>query len=338
MPDAILSCADESKINENNENRCQFCDNEEISFVKFSSVNIDNKNYNWNFTEGLPNTRLKICKKCSTHLYLAIQKLIHTFENNFILVPKLKTGNQNDFKKIATEINSYYKSVAEDNKRKSKFRLLSNFISDSGYDKYFNFDFLVFEKTRMGEDIDTIKKYVENYKAYLVKFKDIYLYGDDALNYLFNEKIKKREKERSKIENMLDVEFIFKRFFIDIEDDKLISPIFSHFYEIYIQTFRPDQKQKKKGLFPKKYDTKTISIFAKYMHNLFNLIYELNEDALTKDMLNEIVLNCLIKLQKHNKADEKHPKGTHKPQPAFIRLSSSKFKKFNFYISFNFSN
>jgi len=294
---------DESKINENNENRCQFCGKEENSFVKFSPINISNKNYNWNFTEGLSNARLKICKECSARLYLAVQKLIHVFENNFILIPKLKSGKPDDFKKVVIEINSYYNSITEDSKRKSKFRLLSNFISDSEYYKYFNFDFLVFEKTRMGEDIDTIKKYVENYKAYLVKFKDAYLYKDGGLYYLFDEPFKKSEKEKNQIENMFDIEFIFKQFFIGVNNNKIFYPSLYHFYQIYTKDL-----VRKGGIFYN-FDTKTVSIFAKYMHNIFNLIYELNEDALNKNMLNEIVLNCLIKLQKYNKTDEKNRSG-----------------------------
>ena len=35
------------------------------------------------------------------------------------------------------------------------------------------------------------------------------------------------------------------------------------------------------------------------MHSIFNFIYELNEDALNKSMIDEIVLNVLIKLQRN---------------------------------------
>lgn len=298
---------DEREINFNNTNKCHFCDSNNISFVRFSPINIEIRNYNWNLFPDLQNSRLRICKSCSMNLYLAIQKLIHVFENHFLLVPKLKTNDKNSFKMITTELNSYYNSIPE--KERSKFVLLNNFMSESEYDVYFNFDFLIFQKTRMGDDIDTIKKYVENYKSYLIKFKDkdISLYDNNTLVFLYGEKLKAKKRELIKIKSIFDVEFIIKSFFLNIKENRVILPNFNHFYEIYTRNLTGKKGQK--GIMDD-FDSKTISIFAKYMHNMFNLIYELNEDSINKNMLNEIVLNSLVKLQRYNKIDNKNPKGS----------------------------
>lgn len=285
---------DETKINTENPAKCQFCGTENISFVKFSSIGIGFGSYNWNYTSGLPDSKLKICKNCSTYLYLAIQKLIHVFEKYFILIPKLKTNDENDFKFIVSELNSYYNEV---HNKRSKFALLNNFMSNSDYDRFFNFDFLIFDKTRMGEDIDTIKKYVENYKSYLINFKNknIRLYDDKnktkILNYLFGEELKVKD-DLLEIRNIFDVESILKNFFIYVNDGHVKYPNLNHFYEIYTKDISG-----KTGIFPNS-DSKTVSIFAKYMHAIFDLIYELNEDSLEKNMLNEILLNCLLNLEK----------------------------------------
>lgn len=282
---------DEFEINVNNSYSCQFCGSDNISFVKFSSIGIGFRNYNWNYNKGLPDSKLKICKNCSTYLYLAIQKLIHVFEKYFILVPKLKTNNKNDFKFITTELNSYYNEVRS---KRSKFVLLNKFMLNSDYNHYFNFDFLIFDKTRMGEDIDTITKYVENYKTYLVNFeeKKINLYKDGTLNYLFGEKLKVKDN-LFEIKNIFDVEYILKNFFIYVKDNRTKYPNLNHFYEIYTKDISG-----KTGIFPDS-DSKTVSIFSKYMHGIFSLIYELNEESLEKNMLKEISLNCLINLEKN---------------------------------------
>lgn len=281
---------DEFKINVENPSKCQFCGNESISFAKFSSIGIGFGSYNWDYTSGLSNSKLKICKNCSTYLYLAIQKLIHVFEKYFILIPKLKTNDENDFKFITTELNSYYDEIRSN---RSKFVLLNRFLSNSDYDRYFSFDFVIFDKTRMGEDIDIIKKYVENYKAYLVDFenKNIVLYKDKKLNYLFGEELK--VKDRLEIKNIFDIESILKNFFVYVKDDRVKYPYLNHFYEIYTKDISG-----KTGIFPDS-DSKTVSLFAKYMHAIFDLVYELNEDSLEKNMLNEIMLNCLLNLERN---------------------------------------
>lgn len=283
---------DESKINIEHPTNCQFCGTENISFVKFSSIGIGFESYNWNYSSGLHDSKLKICKNCSAYLYLAIQKLIHVFEKYFILIPKLKTNDENDFKFITTELNSYYNEIRSE--KKSKFVLLNNFMSNSDFNRYFNFDFLIFDKTRMGEDIDTIKKYVENYKAYLVNFenKNIVLYEDKKLNYLFGEELKVKDNLLI-IKNIFDVEYILKNFFMYVKDDRVKYPNLNHFYEIYTKDISG-----KAGIFSDS-DSKTVSLFAKYMHAIFDLVYELNEDSIGNIMINEIVVNCLINLERN---------------------------------------
>lgn len=284
---------DETKINLETQNKCQFCGSNNISFVKFSSIGIGFESYNWNYTKGLPESKLKICKNCSTYLYLAIQKLIHVFEKHFILIPKSKNNEEDNFKLITTELNSYYDKIRSN--KKSKFVLLNNFLLNSDYNRYFNFDFLIFDKTRMGDDIDTIKKYVENYKSYLVNFekKRITLYEDKKLNYLFGEELNVKDNI-FEIKNIFNVEYILKNLFTYVHDGQIKYPNLNHFYEIYTKDISG-----KTGIFSNS-DSKTISLFAKYMHGIFNLIYELNEEALSKIMLNEISLNCLMNLEKNH--------------------------------------
>jgi len=65
-------------------------------------------------------------------------------------------------------------------------------------------------------------------------------------------------------------------------------------------------------------DSKTFTIFSKYMHAIFNFIYELNTDAIDKGMLNEIVLNSLIKITKNME------------EPKYLIL-----KRLNYYLMLN---
>jgi CRISPR-associated protein Csh1 len=267
--------------------KCQFCGENEVTYVKFSTINLD-KSYNWNYMGDLENSKLKLCRNCSALLYLGIQKLIHIFENNFILIPKLKGNDCSKFKLIGTEINTYYNNIED---YKSKFYLLNKFLSgkenDENYHAYFSFDFLIFDKIRMGEDIKTINKYVENYKAFLTNFEDINLYNDNSLKYIFNEKKIFKDK-KNKIENIFDVEKLIKSFFSQTKNGKVTFPNFFYFYEIYIK--------KLNDIFGN-WNSKTRAIFTKNMHNIFSYIYELQEESFTVDMLNEIALDYFIRVQ-----------------------------------------
>ncbi|MDR0911078.1 MAG: hypothetical protein LBM96_00575 [Methanobrevibacter sp.] len=269
--------------------KCQFCGSNEVTYPRFSAINLG-KSYNWNYNRNLENSKINICKNCSAYLYLGIQKLIHVFENNFILIPKLKNEDYSKFELITEKINTYYNNIGE---YKSKFRLLNQFLSEKDFNADFNFDFLIFEKTRMGEDVKTITKYVENYKAFLAQFENgINLYDNDKLIYLFDEKkiFKDDKNDITQIKNVFDIESLFKSFFNQIDDGKVSFPNFFYFYEIYSKSISDISG---------KWDSKTKSIFAKYMHSIFNYIYELNAESLTLDMLNEIALNYFIQLEKN---------------------------------------
>ncbi|MCL2116054.1 MAG: hypothetical protein FWH29_07525 [Methanobrevibacter sp.] len=265
---------------------CQFCGVNEITYVKFSTISLG-RSYNWNYRGNLENSKLKLCKNCSAYLYLGIQKLIHIFENNFILIPKLKGDDCSKFELVGSEINTYYNNIED---YKNKFYLLNNFLySKENHHEYFSFDFLIFEKTRMGEDIKTIKKYVENYKSFLTNFDNINLYNDNELNYLFNEK-KIFKDESNQIKNIFDVERLIKSFFSQIDNGKITFPKFFYFYEIYFK--------KLSDIFGT-WNSKTKTIFTKNMHNIFSYIYELQEESLTIDMLNEIALDYFIRVEKN---------------------------------------
>src|SRR5690606_32078163 len=101
----------------------------------------------------------------------------------------------------------------------------------------------------------------ENYKAYLVNFenKNIDLYEDKKLNYLFGEELNVKDN-LLKIKNIFDVEYILKNFFMYVKDDRIKYPNLNHFYEIYTKDISG-----KAGIFSDS-DSKTVSLFAKYMH------------------------------------------------------------------------
>ncbi|QUH23986.1 hypothetical protein HYG87_09565 [Methanobacterium alkalithermotolerans] len=270
---------------------CAFCNNIGIVYPSIGSYSIGNPSYSFNYDKNektaVKNSRLRFCKICATYSMFAEDKLKKIQANNIFIIPKRINGNYKDFLMISNkEINSFEK--------------INEFMDKTDG---FNYDLVVYT-LEQGDRYD-IKKYIENYNAYRAKFKNINLYENNKLPYLLDQPFKKGKNEKSEIKDIFDLEFIFKQFFIKIEDEKIdLSKKFYHFYEIYTNKLTG-----KTGILYR-FDTKTVSIFAKYMHNIFNLIYELNEDALNKNMLNEIVFNSLIKLQKHNNLNKKNPRGS----------------------------
>lgn len=279
--------------------QCSFCDSLGNVYPVLGSYAIGDSsaaafsfNYDKNKKTAIKNSRLKFCKKCAAYSMIAENKLMKVFRNNIIIIPKKNGGEFGEFLKIANDENI------------SSFKKINKFL---GKTEGFSYDLMIYKNKSQGKGY-IISRYIENYKAFLIKFEKINLYNG-GLNYLFHESFQKGKKERNKIRTAFDLEYLFRQFFVDVENNEIKYPNFSHFYEIYLETFRPDSKKRTRGLFSKKFDTHTVSVFAKYMENVFNLIYELNEDALNKTILNDIVLNCLVKLQKNNRINEKNPKG-----------------------------
>ncbi|MCE7699994.1 MAG: hypothetical protein K8E24_014625, partial [Methanobacterium paludis] len=124
---------------------------------------------------------------------------------------------------------------------------------------------------------------------------EIKLYNSyNEMNYLsFTGSIKLSEKEPKIIKSIFDFESIFKQFFINIKDGKFDYTKLYHFYQIYTRDLTG-----KAGIVGN-LDSKTFTIFSKYMHSIFNFIYELNPDTIDKSMINEITLNCLVKITKN---------------------------------------
>ncbi len=258
---------------------CAFCGNNRIVYPSIGSYSLGIPSYSFNYDKNgktvIKNSRLRFCKKCSTYVMLAEDKLKKILMNNILIIPKKINGDYKDFLMIS-------------NKEINTFQKINEFMNTIDG---FNYDLAIYTLER--GDRHDFKKYIENYRAFRVKFDGISLYQGDILKYLFNEHLKIGEKRKSEIKNMFDIESIFKEFFVDIEDEKINPPKFRHFYQIYTKDITG-----KTGIFFK-FDTKTVTIFTKYMHNIFNLIYELNEDALNKNILNEIILNSLVKLEKN---------------------------------------
>ncbi|MDR1820723.1 MAG: hypothetical protein LBR15_10825 [Methanobrevibacter sp.] len=270
-------------FNDYEEGICSFCNNQGIVYPTISSYSIGKPSYSFNYDgdnkkTAVKNSKFKSCKKCETYVKFAENKIKNILNNNYnlMIIPIKTTGNYADFLKISNE-------------KISSFDKINKFMSEING---FNYDLIVYTTVKQGI---VIEKYIENYKSYLVKFEGIHLYND-KLNYLLDYPYKKGEKEKSKIENIFDIEHIFKSFFVDIDNDgKFKFPNFRYFYEIYTKDFRG-----KTGIF-NGFDNRLTSTFSKYMHSIFNLIYKLNENALNKNMLNEMVFNSIIKLQNHDK-------------------------------------
>ena len=234
----------------------------------------------FNYHADLLNSKLHLCRKCNSSMVYAISKLKNIMGNNYLMViPKSKNNNSfKSFLKIA-------------NVETNKFDILNRFLIDNSND--FNFDLMIYQKENV---VMSIKKYITNYKAFLVKFEDLYLYDGGKLNYLFKETLSKEDiEEKNQIRNYFDLEPIFKEFFYDINDDGNFKfPNLWHFYEIFTKDISG-----KTGIFSG-FDSNITSIFITYMNNIFDFIYELNPDALNKKMINEIVSNSIIGLEKNS--------------------------------------
>ena len=230
---------------------------------------------------SLKNSKFKICKNCSSFVKYADDKLFKIIRNpNILIIPKIKNGSYDNFLKISNkDINSFDK--------------INNFLKECDN---FNFDLLIVNVDKGKNSLITIKKYIENYKAFLVKFEDLYLYDSKSMNYLFEEELLFSDNENKfYLNNTFDFENIFKEFFINLDEKGTFKfPNLYHFYEIYTKDLTGKQ-----GIF-NNFSSNTISIFSKYCDSIFSFIYELNLDSLNKQMINEIILNSIMLFQKNS--------------------------------------
>lgn len=268
----------DEKVNDFDEGICSFCGEQNITYSSLGSYALS-KLGSFNYSNNMENSRLRICKECNSYLRIAEDNLKKSLNGPMMIIPKSKG---------IFEYDSFIKiSNLED---RNSFSKINEFLKDNSNE--FNYD-LVFYKEGNGNTY-VINKYVENYQAFLIDFnKKIRLY-DEGLNYLFGEKYYEDiGDEKRFVNNLFDLESIFKSFFISIDDDKIKALNLYNFYNIYTMDLTGTA-----GILYG-FDSKTISIFTKYMHSIFNYIYELNGDALNRYMVNEIVLNLLLKFQKN---------------------------------------
>lgn len=266
----------DEKINDFDEGICAFCGNKTITYSSLGSFVLDNS-YGFNYNSNMSNSRLRLCKSCNSYLRVAENKLKQVLPMPMMIVPKSKSGLVfESFLKITnlkfgsfSKINTFFKESSE----------------DVSYDLFFY--------TEGKGNTYVINKYIENYQSYKINFNNnIKLYDDNSFNYLFNDYYNKKDKIY--INNLFDLENIFKSFFIKFSEESIVYPSLYNFYNIYTKDLTG-----KTGIF-NGFDSATVSIFAKYMHNIFSLIYELNIDSLTINMLNEMVTNVLIKVQRNS--------------------------------------
>ena len=275
----------DEKIKDFDKGICSFCGKESITYPSLGSYALS-KPASFNFSENMSNSRLRICNLCNSYLRTAEDNLKKALNGPMMIIPKSKgIYDYESFVKI---------SHLED---KSSFSKINEFLKDNS--KQFNYD-LVFYTEGNGNTY-VINKYVENYQAFLIDFnKEIKLY-DNGLNYLFNEKyFSNIEEDKQFVNNLFDLEQIFKSLFIKFDGEQIKDPSLFNFYNIYTRDLTGS------GGILYGFDSKTVSIFTKYMHSIFNFVYELNEDALNKSMIDEMILNVLIKLQRNTTNNKSH--------------------------------
>lgn len=256
---------------------CSICGKNNITYPPLPYYNIDSIS-SFNYSANMENSKLRICKNCSSYIKYSEDKLSRIINvPSILIIPKNKSGLDYDtFLKIA-------------NKDINSFEKINTFLKEC--DNY-NFDLLIIDDDK-SKGIRRIKRYIENYKAFLVRFEDLYLYDNNKMNYLFNEVLSQENISKSVIKNTFGLEDIFKEFFWDLDGDGQNKfPNLYHFYDIYTKELTGQQ-----GIF-NNFSSKTVSIFSKYCENIFSLIYEINLDTLNKSMLNEIVLNSVGTYQK----------------------------------------
>lgn len=273
---------------------CSFCDSNGNVYPSMGDFVMGNASFSFNYDDNkntaIKNSRIKFCKTCAIYAMLAEDKLMKILPNNILLIPKRING---DYREFLIEMSK---------EEKSSFELINNALK--GF-KGFNYDLVLYKNKKQGKGF-IIEKYIENYKSYLAMVrskedkkekglsKKISLYDKNEFVYLsLDETIKPSTNEISVITNIFEFEYIFKQFFINVKDSKLDYPKLYHFYQIYTRDLTG-----KAGVVGN-LDSKTFNIFSMYMHSIFNFIYELNPDTINKNMLNEIVLNSIVKITKN---------------------------------------
>lgn len=268
----------DEKIKDFDDGICSFCGRESITYSSLGSYALS-KSASFNFSENMSNSRLRICKLCNSYLRTAEDNLKKALNGPMMIIPKSKgIYDYESFVKI---------SNLED---RSSFSKINEFLKDNS--NQFNYD-LVFYKEGNGNTY-VINKYVENYQAFLIDFnKEIKLY-DNGLNYLFNEKyFDDIDEDKQFVNNLFDLERVFRELFVRLDGEQIKYPTLYNFYNIYTRDLTGSA-----GILYG-FDSRTVSIFTKYMHSIFDFIYELNEDSINKGMIDEIILNVLIKLQRN---------------------------------------
>lgn len=261
---------------------CSICGNKTTTYPPLPYYSI-RPTVSFNFLGNVKNSKLKLCKNCSSFIRYADDKLNNIIKmDSILIIPKVRnTYNFTEFLKIA-------------NQEMGSFEKLNKFLKDC---PEFNFDLLIVSNDKKN-NTRIIKKYIENYKAFLVQFEKLHLYHNNSAHYLFNEEVIKDKKNY--LNNTFAFENIFKEFFYEIDGKKGWKfPNLYNFYEIYTKDLTGSG-----GIF-NNFSSQTVAIFSQYAESIFEFIYNVNLDSLNKDMINEIVLNSLIKIQ-NNSFNEKN--------------------------------
>lgn len=266
------------------EGTCSICNKKNIT-LPLSGMYVQDKMYFFNYDSNVKNSKLRVCQKCNSYIALAEDKLKSSFSRNIMIIPKLKKPSKQEHRY------KEFNEIITDNNLVSikKINEILN-INDNNY----NYDLLIY--TREQGDSYPIRHYIENYKAYKIKFDKINLIEKSSennyyLKYLFNENmmISKEQLNYYIFNNILDLERIFKDFLISVSNGSINKLGIYYFYQVHTDEVKN---------IVKKVNPKTAMLFSKYKFNIFSYLYELNTNALNKNIVKEIVENCIFELIK----------------------------------------
>ena len=255
---------------------CSICNNNVTVYPSFPGFFSNKPNYFFNNDSNIKNSPLQICNHCNSYINFAIQKLMDiTNFPNILIIPKERVDG------------GYLKFIKISNKETNSFEKLNDFLK---YCEEFNFDLIIYRRKNA---LMLINKYIENYNAFLLNFENLLLFNNNQMNYILHDSVYSKSYKRA-LENTFDFEILFKDLFIYIKDDK-----FKKFNQPFYKMYTKDKKGI--GNLLKYFNSKSKSIFLKYYNNIFEFVYEINFNAINKSIISEIVLNCLIVIQKNNK-------------------------------------
>ena len=262
-------------VNDYAEGICSICNNNITVYPALIGFS-NRSNYFFNDNSNIKNSPLQICNQCNSYIKFAIEKLMNiTNFKNILIIPKERVDG------------GYLNFIQISNQETNSFDKLNIFLKSC---EKFNFDLIIYQKKQA---LILINKYIENYNAFLLNFENLFLFDNNEMKHILYDSVYPKNFKRS-LDNTFDFEKFFEELFIYIEKEK-----FKKFNLPFYKLYAMDKKNIDNKL--KYFDSKSKSIFMKYYNNIFDFVYEINLNAINKNIISEIVSNSLIIIQKNNK-------------------------------------